>query len=544
MNMVSAAGAVGRRPFFGLRGKLFVLLFALNLLLTSGFAVVLYNSLRDGIVKEVDGSLLAVAHGVQEMIPSAYFDRVARHETIPDDEYLDLVKRLTEYARTCGLAYLYAVFEEGGAVVEAVTSADEDDLSTGLFERPLTPYPSASPTLRRTFADPVVRWDSYDDAYGRFRSVYRPGRTPEGRVYVIGVDMPLAGMTDRLDRAMFLTVGLGLLGLALSCAVGGLVVARVTRPLKELTRFARQTKADDFAVVGEGLSGLFRLGAGRGDEIGELSQAMREMLSALNRYIVELKSANAARARLESEFQAAHDIQQGMVPHAPPGFPAWSRISLAAMVEPAKAVGGDLYDYFLIGRDRLFFVVGDVSGKGLPAALFMAITCTLFRTFAAQDLPLDEVMRRANRYLVDNNPSAMFVTVFAGILDLASGRVVYADGGHEPPLILRADGSAEALHKVGGMALGFMDVPFATGGFDLAPGEGLVLFTDGVTEAMNPAGDLFTQAAVLDALAEGGGPSDAATIVSRLLDRVHAHAAGAEPHDDVTILAIRYGGVA
>ncbi|MDR3376393.1 MAG: SpoIIE family protein phosphatase [Ancalomicrobiaceae bacterium] len=543
MTTASAPGVVKRGPILGLRGKLFALLFALNLLLTSAFAFVLYDSLREGIVEEIDDGLLAVAHGVHEMIPPAYFDRVARHETIPDDEYLALVTRLTDYARTCKLAYLYAVLEDGGAVVEAVTSADDADFRAGTFERPLTPYPSASHALRLTLGDSVMRNDSYADAYGEFRSVYLPGRTPQGQVYVIGVDTPLTDMTGRLNRAMFLTIALGLVGFVLSCGLGGLAVARVIRPLKELTRFARQTKANNFTLVGEGLSGIFRLGASVGDEISELSQAMREMLSALNRYIVELKSANAARARLESEFEAAHDIQQGMVPHAPPEFPTWSRVTLAASVEPAKAVGGDLYDYFLIGEDRLFFVVGDVSGKGLPAALFMAITCTLFRTFAAQDLLLDEVMRRANRYLVDNNPSAMFVTVFAGILDLRSGRVVYADGGHEPPLIVHTDGSAEALRKVGGMALGFMEVPFVTGSFDLAPGEALVLFTDGVTEAMNPAGELFTQAAVLRALAEGQGPADAATMLARLLDRVHAHAGGAEPHDDVTILTICFDGV-
>ncbi|MGE4526771.1 MAG: hypothetical protein AB7D00_00260, partial [Rhodospirillaceae bacterium] len=163
---------------FGLRARLFALLFALNLALTAGFAAVLYDSLRDGIVDESDDTLLAVAHGVREMIPPAYFDRVARHETIPDAEYMNLVKRLTDYARISDLAYLYAVIEDGGKVVEAVTSADEEDFRTGNFERPLTPYPSASPTLRRTLADPAMRYDAYRDAYGEFRSVYLPGRTP------------------------------------------------------------------------------------------------------------------------------------------------------------------------------------------------------------------------------------------------------------------------------------------------------------------------------------------------------------------------------
>jgi len=529
---------------FGLRARLFALLFALNLALTAGFAAVLYDSLRDGIVDESDDTLLAVAHGVREMIPPAYFDRVARHETIPDAEYMNLVKRLTDYARISDLAYLYAVIEDGGKVVEAVTSADEEDFRTGNFERPLTPYPSASPALRRTLADPAMRYDSYRDAYGEFRSVYLPGRTPEGRVYVIGADMPMTELAARTNRALALTCVLGAAALLLSCGLGGLAVAHLTRPLKELTRFAQRTKASNFALAAEELSGIARLGAARGDEIGELSLAMRDMLAALNRYVVELQTANDARARLEAEFAAAHDIQQGMVPHAPPQLPAWSRVSLAAAVEPAKAVGGDLYDYFLIGEDRLFFIVGDVSGKGLPAALFMAITCTLFRNLAAQDLPLDEVMRRANLYLVENNPSGMFVTVFAAVLDLKSGRVAYADGGHEPPLLLRAGGAVEPLDKVGGMALGFMDVPFATGGFTLAPGDGLALFTDGVTESMNPAGEMFTQAAALRALAEEPSPADAAEILARLLDRVHAHAADAPPHDDVTVLAVRFGGVA
>jgi len=533
-----------KRWTFGLRDKLFLMLFVVNFAVSAGFAGILYRTLKDGIIEDTDGRLLSVAYGVREMIPPAYFDRVGGKEPIPDAEYVVLVKRLTDYVRAADLSYIYALIrDDDGRILEAVTSVDPGEIENGTYEVPRTPYPSAPEALYRTFADRRTRSDTYKDAYGDFRSIFLPAKAPSGRTYVIGVDKSLAAFSERLHHALRLTAMVGGLVFVLSCVAGALAINHLTRPLKDLTHFARQTQASHFALHNEDLSGIARLGGGH-DEIGDLSLAMREMLSALNRYVVELQTANAARARMEAEFSAAHDIQQGMVPHTPPVLPKWARVSLAAAVEPAKAVGGDLYDYFLVGDDLLFFIVGDVSGKGLPAALFMAITCTLFRTLAMQGgTRLDAVMTQANRYLVENNPSGMFVTVFAGVLDLRSGRVVYADGGHEPPVLLRADGRAEDLVKTGGMALGVMDVPYATGTFDLAPGEGFVLFTDGVTEAMNPDRDLFTRERALHTLA-GQAASDAPALLRRMLDAVHVHAEGAAQYDDITVLAVRYDGVA
>jgi sigma-B regulation protein RsbU (phosphoserine phosphatase) len=207
-------------------------------------------------------------------------------------------------------------------------------------------------------------------------------------------------------------------------------------------------------------------------------------------------------------------------------------------------VGGDLYDFFLIDQDRLFFVIGDVSDKGVPSALFMAIVRTVLKaTMLTTNLPVSRLMAAANHYLCDNNPSEMFVTVFAGILDTRTGRIEYCDGGHEPPLIRRQDGRVELVDKVGGLALGCVeDFPYSSGSLQLRPGDTLVLYTDGVTEATNEQQDTFSTGRLVDMLGnlDEADPPYAAT--RSILDAVRAFSRNVPQSDDITILALQYRG--
>jgi phosphoserine phosphatase RsbU/P len=234
------------------------------------------------------------------------------------------------------------------------------------------------------------------------------------------------------------------------------------------------------------------------------------------------------------------------VPRAFPAFPERSDFELHAVMEPAKAVGGDLYDFFLIDERRLFFLIGDVSDKGVPSALFMAIVRTLFKTtMLTSRLPLAEAMNAVNRFLVANNPSAMFVTIFAAILDTRTGRIEYCDGGHEPPFLVRRGGEVELLSKEGGLALGLLeDFVYRAGTFQLQPNDGLVLYTDGVTEAMNADSAMFSDAqigAMLAAIAEDATPEE---VTRTILTAVHDFTGLAPQSDDITLLAIRWQGAA
>jgi sigma-B regulation protein RsbU (phosphoserine phosphatase) len=254
---------------------------------------------------------------------------------------------------------------------------------------------------------------------------------------------------------------------------------------------------------------------------------------------------DAHLARLESELAAARKLQVGMVPHVfPPPTPDWP-IDLFAMMEPAREVGGDLYDFFDLPDGRLCFLIGDVSGKGMPAALFMARTKSVIRIATELMRGADggppgpaEVVGRVNRELAANNDDMMFVSLFLGMLDPATGELAYCNAGHNPPYRIKGNDLAE-IDEPRGIILGVREgAVHQPGRLTLAPGETLFLFTDGVTEANDPAAELFTEAR-LEAVLRAASGRASADLVRAVTAELAAYVAGAEPFDDVTMLALR-----
>lgn len=248
--------------------------------------------------------------------------------------------------------------------------------------------------------------------------------------------------------------------------------------------------------------------------------------------------------KMQQSLKLAHEIQMGLVPKKFPAFPDKPAIDIYAMLRPALDVGGDLYDYFLLDDDHLCFVVGDVSDKGVHAALFMAMTRSAFKISAmAHPDSMRSTFSIVNRFLCENNDSQMFVTMLGGILDLRTGRIQYTDGGHEPPFVVRGGGRVEMVEKVTGMALAFMeDFPFSGGEIQLQPGDALFLYTDGVNEAMNIDSKLFSDEriqATLEALRDG---EPAEIVVKSVMQDVAEFVGSAPQSDDITILVIRYLG--
>jgi phosphoserine phosphatase RsbU/P len=239
-------------------------------------------------------------------------------------------------------------------------------------------------------------------------------------------------------------------------------------------------------------------------------------------------------------MQAAAAIQQSILPGPMPRAGGALHVDLHAEMHPAREIGGDFYDYFLIDEDRLAVTVADVSGKGIPAALFMAVSRTVMRNIgSASDMATRMV--DANRLLAAENTACMFVTMFHGVFDLASGVLRYCNAGHNPPYLLRAAGGRQTL-KATGIPFGVDgDMPYGTAEAVLAPGDTLFLFSDGITEAFDPAGEIFGEAR-LEAALENGRGHDAATLVGEVLAATTEFAAGAEQSDDITCLALVYRG--
>ena len=271
------------------------------------------------------------------------------------------------------------------------------------------------------------------------------------------------------------------------------------------------------------------------DELLRLRDSLAFMQQSINDYILELKSTTAANERYESELYIAREIQMSMLPQ---NFPSRRDFDLYAMVQPAKEVGGDLYDFIEVG-DRVFFLVGDVSGKGVPAALFMSITRAAFRFIGSLGLPMDEVVHRVNNSLCDGNKNEMFVTIFAGCLDLKTGMLDYCNAGHNPIVVIRPDGSASFLRAKPNLAAGlFMDFKYEAERLQLERGSRLILYTDGVTEAERSDKVQFGEKALLD-WANALNPDVSANASTLdLYAAVRRFVKDAEQNDDITIMSI------
>jgi len=256
-----------------------------------------------------------------------------------------------------------------------------------------------------------------------------------------------------------------------------------------------------------------------------------------------LIEAYIEKERLEEGLKLAHDIQMSMLPKTFPPFPERRDLDIFAAITPAKKVGGDFYDFFFLDENRLCFAIGDVSGKGVPAALFMAVVKTLFKAIAGRVQNPGEILSTVNREICRDNDSQMFTTLFCGILDTRTGEIRYSNGGHNPPYHLSRAG-VQQVPKTGGRVLGLLEeTTYAGSRLVLGPGETLLLYTDGVTEALDPAEQFFSERRLESILTQINFAS-AREQIEYLTREITLFPAGAEQADDITTLALRFLGPA
>lgn len=262
----------------------------------------------------------------------------------------------------------------------------------------------------------------------------------------------------------------------------------------------------------------------------------------LQESLENLKRTRSAKDRMESELNIGREIQMSMLPLSFPAFVDQQEFDVHAALYPAQEVGGDFYDMFMVDLDHFCFCVGDVSGKGVPAALFMAVTKTLIKSRAANDLSPASILSHVNSEQAEGNDSAMFVTIFLGMLNLHTGELAYSNAGHNPPILLRRDGSTLRVDRRHGPVIGAME-GFAYGedSVKLAPGELLYLYTDGITEAMDSGRNLYSERR-LTALLDGGRFDSAKQAVTETVDDVWRFQGDASQADDITVMAVRYHG--
>ncbi len=244
---------------------------------------------------------------------------------------------------------------------------------------------------------------------------------------------------------------------------------------------------------------------------------------------------------IQQDLQTAREIQQAILPKVFPPYPNRSDFEIFASMLAAKEVGGDFFDFFMIDNDRLGFVIGDVSGKGVTAAIFMAVSRTLIRATGLKAIPADECMNYVNNLLCNESVSCMFVTVFYGILNTVTGELEYVNAGHNPPYVISGN-NVTRLPMTGGTILGIIEnFRYAPGKLQLVPGDRLFLYTDGVTEAFNSEGEVYSEER-LELLLQKQVNTPIEELVRATFREVNLYSTGEPQSDDITLLAIRYNG--
>ena len=337
---------------------------------------------------------------------------------------------------------------------------------------------------------------------------------------------------DRLRHTIMIIVAVGLLLMLF------LFIRIITRELKPLGRLAKEAE-----TIASGQFDAQMPDFQRVDEIGQLSHSFGNMQQSLVQYIDQLKNTTTQKASIERELNIARGIQMAMLPKTFPPFPDCNEVSLYGQLTPAKAVGGDLFDFYI--RDRkLFFCIGDVSGKGVPASLVMAVTRTLFRTISAHLDEPDRIVSQLNNTIAEENELNMFVTLFVGVLDLSTGHMLYCNAGHDAPLLVSKDGSLIGLMPVdSNLPAGVMQGwSFSLQEIDIYCGTTIFLYTDGLTEAEDATHGQFGEERILEtakAAFADGRPSPQ-FLIEKMVDAVHAFVGEAEQSDDLTMMAIQY----
>jgi len=345
--------------------------------------------------------------------------------------------------------------------------------------------------------------------------------------FLIPEDDILEG-ANRLRTSLMVFIVLLLVGISILIY---LIIHKQLRPLEILS--------DDAKDIANGRFDTPLPEIKTNDEIRHLRDSFAEMQSSLRHYIEELKSTTAKKASMESELNIASGIQMSMLPKVFPPYPDRKELDIFGALTPAKGVGGDLYDFY-IRDEKLFFCIGDVSGKGVPASLVMATTRTLFRTISNNESEPNVIMESINHTIADNNDTNMFVTLFVGVLDLKTGNLKYTNAGHDAPIIISDEGSKMLTVDANlpiGVITGFK---YSLQQTSLHKKSTIFLYTDGLTEAENTEHELFGSERTDEVIHKIEKSYDPKLLIETMTDAVHQFVGKAEQSDDLTMLAITY----
>jgi sigma-B regulation protein RsbU (phosphoserine phosphatase) len=528
----------GRRRMQTLRVRVLVLVGSISVATTVVACTVAYSFQKRAFLDGVDSILAAGAVAAQHVYGDAFQGSMLAGAQLTPEEELDHLRRISDLADRLNLNYIGALVRRDGKLYYTITSSPQEEFQDGTYDRFWTEYRDATPALLASFDDGRIRYEEHEDSYGEFRSAYVPYRIGgAGETYVYVADIPLAYIEHHLHATLTNILLAGLAVTAVSLWVGWIRAGRVAAPLAQLAGTIRAVAENDFHMQDAQRADLKAIGEDVHPEIAEVANAFCKAELRLAQYLVEIQETTAERERIASELSIAHDIQLGLLPKE---LPQLAACDVFARVIPAKEVGGDLFSAARIDETRLLLVVADVSGKGIPGGMFMAVTKTLLDAAVATCMTSDQIVRFLNDRLAAENDAFMFVTMFLAIFDSQSGTLEYTNAGHNPPYIRRAGGQLDTLSTRHGMALGITPgQDYGSSEATLDEGDVLVVFSDGITEAQDASESLYSEQRLESCLVEIV-PDSAGEVATEVIDRVMQFQGAAPQADDITILALRY----
>ena len=447
----------------------------------------------------------------------------------------DMAVSLLDFIRNQeDITYVYIQYMKDG-VTRNLLETEEDILLTGTEEEALPEFAEYGDNER-------VPATIYKSRFGWLCSAYEPLVNPETgeTVASVGVDIDMSRMVRELTGFLISCLIFIFLLTAVCIAVNVYLINRIAvKPIRILTSGAASFAGGDGGCTRED---VISADIHSEDEINDLYNEIRRMQNRIVDYTENLADITAERERIGTELRLASAIQKAMLPDRFPAFPERKEFSLFASMDPAKDVGGDFYDYFLIDRDHLGLVIADVSGKGIPAALFMMASMIQIRDQMTTGKSPAEVLKTVNSEICCRNRAEMFVTVWIGILDIRTGVMTCANAGHEYPAVLEADGSCRLFKDKHGFVLGGMEgMEYRDYEIRLKPGAGLMVYTDGVTEATREDHTLYGTERLIQAL-NGAESRDPENLIRAVRRDVDTFVDGAEQFDDMTMLCVVYHG--
>jgi sigma-B regulation protein RsbU (phosphoserine phosphatase) len=387
--------------------------------------------------------------------------------------------------------------------------------------------------------DPEIGYPAYitnTKEYGWLVTAGYPIHNSKGEVVALGLaDISMNDIKNK-EKAFGLVLGILtiIIALVLSTIFIRAIRRRVVGPINKLSKAAL-----DYTNSEEGHT-FSNLSITTGDEIENLADAMKRMEQDINEYIDSVTSLTAEKERIGAELNVATQIQADMLPRIFPPFPDINEFDLYASMNPAKEVGGDFYDFFMIDKDHLGLVVADVSGKGVPAALFMVIAKTLIKNRAIMGGTPSEILSYANEQLCEGNEAELFVTVWLAIVDIHTGKGIAANAGHEHPALRRADGQFELVVYRHSPAVATMEgLKFKEHEFELHHGDTLMCYTDGVTEATNKNNELFGNDRLIAALNKNPD-AGVKEVIENVKNDIDEFVGDAPQFDDITMLCVKF----